>query len=149
VSRSIRIFGVALALAAAGACSSSSKVTKADYIKSANAICTTMNARIRAVGDAGSDLGKSADIADQTAAITASSLRELRALKTPKGDESTIATIYTEVDAFLADVRPVSAKLRAGDSAGATDAEVKLEADLHAANAAALDYGLTVCGSSS
>jgi hypothetical protein len=149
VGRSIRISCVALALVVAGACSSGSKVTKAEYVKSANAICSTTNARIRTLGDPGSDMNKSADIADQTAAITASSLRKLRALKTPKGDESTVATIYTTVDAFLADVPAVSANLRSGDSAGATNAEVRLETDLQAANAAALGYGLTVCGSSS
>jgi hypothetical protein len=149
VGRIIRIFTVTLVLVVAGACSGGSKVTKANYVTSATAICTTTNARVRALGGAGSDMKKSADVAEQTAAITASSLRELRALKTPKGDETTVAAIYTKVDAFLADVPAVSAKLRAGNSAGATDAEVKLETDLRAANAAALDYGLTVCGSSS
>ncbi len=146
--RVLRRSAVPIALVVvASACGGHAKVTKASYVKAANAICTTMDADVAALGDPGSDLHKSADVADRTASITADALRKLRALRAPDGDKATVDAIYAKVDVFLHDAPAVSARLRAGDSAGATDAEQRLESDLGVANAAALDYGLTVCGS--
>jgi hypothetical protein len=122
-------------------------VTKSDFISQANALCQTMKDRANAIPDPGSDPNTFADALDEVVGITDETLAKLRALPTPAGDEATLEAIFTKVDALGADYRQLASALRAGDAATAEQLQATVAADLTAANTAANDYGLTVCGS--
>ena len=109
--RGLTLVFVGLLLMTFAACSSGSKsatsnaatattltLSKAAYISRANALCRTMNARIAALGDPGSDRLKLAQKTDRAVAITAATLRQLRDLPVPAGQAATLSAIYAKVD---------------------------------------------------
>lgn len=148
---------VGIALVLASACSSGSSkssdptsttapMTKAAYVAKANAICTTMNNRVKALGNPGNDPKRFATLIDQSAAIIRQTLVRLRALPVPPGERAKLAAVYATVDKVLADTPAYSGALRGTSQQAATDAGSKLQAEQNAANAASIRYGLTVCG---
>ncbi len=142
---------VALALVLASACSSGSSktnapITKASYLAKANAICTTMNNRVKAFGNPGNDPKQLATLIDRSAAIIRQTLARLRALPVPPGEGAKVAAVYATVDTVLADTPAYTAALRGTSHQAATVAGRKLQAEQNAANAASITYGLTVCG---
>ncbi len=121
-------------------------LTKTQYIREANSICTSMNAAIDAVPDPGDDKEKLAAGLDQVTSIAKASLAKLRALRPPAGDEAALEAIYAKVDVVLADYEQLSTALRSGDTTTANSLQRKGPTDQKAANDAAIAYGLTVCG---
>jgi hypothetical protein len=120
---------------------------KAAYIAKANAICQTMVDKTSALPDPGTDPVAKANVDQQGSAITATALRQLRALPTPPGDAAKIRAIYAKIDVLLSDVSAEIAALRAGNQAQAQTLEARINDDTAASNAASNAYGLTVCGS--
>lgn len=106
-----------------------------------------MNAQVGALSDPGSDPVKEADANDEVIAITAETLRKMRAVPEPAGASAALAAIFAKVDTVLADAKALSTALRARDQTAATAAATKVSASSDAANTASNDYGLTVCGS--
>ena len=147
-----------LALVLLSACSSGSSkstatpgttsaVTKASYIAQANTLCRTMNERVAALGDPGKNPVDIAANIEQVQTIVADALDQLRRLAVPPGEEAKIAAVYAAVDTVQRDSTAYSDALRAGNQPGAAAALKRLAADQERANAAAIKYGLTVCGS--
>ena len=122
-------------------------LSKASYIAAANALCQTMNTRVAALGDPGSDLTKLADTADKTAAIIAETLQKLRALSMPQGESAALNAIYAQAAGLGADYSELSSAIHSRDESAYRAAVAKINADQKAANTASNDYGLTVCGS--
>jgi hypothetical protein len=156
--RTFKFSFVCMAVLLASACSSGSSksnaptsttapITKASYLAKANAICTTMNNRVSALGDPGQDRFRLATTIDKSSEIISQTLNRLRALPTPPGESAKIAAVYATVDKVLADAPAYSAALRGTSQAAANAAGRKLQAEQEAANAASIKYGLTVCGS--
>jgi len=146
-----------IAIVLASACSSGSSkaspppstaaLTKAAYIVKANATCKTMNDRVKALGDPGRDPKKVAAVIDNSTVIIRQTLVRLRALPVPSGEATKLDAVYATVDKVLADAPTYSAALRAGNAQAANIAGSTLQAEQKAANAASVEYGLTVCGS--
>ena len=127
--------------------SSDAPIGKAEFVDRANAICQTMNDRIKALPAPGSDLRKVADQYTQAGQIVAETLQQLRSLPQPADDQTTLNANYEKVDALLADYEPFINALRDGDRSAAKSLQTKLIAEQTEANDAFNAYGLTVCGS--
>jgi hypothetical protein len=125
----------------------SATTTKADFVKRANAICTTMNVKSNALQDPGQDQAKLKQVVDQAIPITTDGLAQLRALPLPKGDEATVRAFYAKVDQLIADLKAESEALQASDLSKAGTIATSIQNDSTAANDAANAYGLNVCGS--
>ena len=149
---------VVIAVVCASACSSGSSkssaptsttsaVTKAAYLAQGNTICKTMNQRIAALGDPPDDPVDIAARFEQIHVIIGEALVELRLVPVPPGEEAKIAAVYATVDKVQKDAPAYSAALRAGNQQAAAAARKKVAADQARANAAAVGYGLTACGS--
>jgi hypothetical protein len=106
-----------------------------------------MNARSAALGDPGRDPAKIAHVGTETAVIITETLQKLRELPPPAGEEAVVDAIWAKADALAADYRALAAAIRSGDQAEVNHLASKSNADMKVANAAANDYGLTVCGS--
>jgi hypothetical protein len=160
----LRITLISSAIVLAAACGSSSKSTsptattapqtstsipkaRAAYIVSANGLCRAMNARVAKLVRKGTSTKNEAAVTDQAANILADTLRKLRKLPVPRGDEATVRAIYAKIDVILADAPKLSAALRVNDQAAGQHIQVKLQQDSKAANDLSNAYGLTVCGS--
>ena len=152
------VVSLAAVLVLGSACSSGSSkstpptttvpgVTKASYVIQANALCTTMNRRVAALGKPGRDPVRVAALIDQVSAIVRPTLAKLRALPVPAGEGPKLATVYATVDKALADSAAFSAAMRGTNRQVAIAAGKKLDAAQARANAASIKYGLTVCGS--
>jgi len=120
---------------------------KAAYVAAADGLCLTMNTRVDALGDPGSDPTKMAEVGSKAAVIITQTLEQLRALPPPAGDEAVLDAIYAKADTLAADYSDLAAAVRSRNWTELTLIAAKAEADLKAANAAAKKYGLTVCGS--
>src|SRR5690242_4702058 len=85
----MRGFALAFALAAlAAGCGGSSRLSKAEYVKRADAICAKYNAKIRALGRPTAISGLPAYV-DKALPLARKGDDELRALKPPKDEEQT------------------------------------------------------------
>ena len=134
-------FVMVLALSACG-----KSISKAEYVQQADAICTTMNAQGNTLPDPGQDPSKLLAVVQQAVPITANAVDKLRALPLPKGDEATLRSFYSKMDAVVSGLRQEAAALEASDLAKAQTIAGTLDTATKAANAAANAYGLTVCG---
>jgi len=130
-----------LALTACG-----KSISKTKYIEKANGICTTMNAQGNNLPDPGQDPTKLLSVVQQAIPITDNALTQLRALPLPKGDEATLRSFYSKMDAVVSGLRQEAAALEASDLQKAQTVADSLDTATKAANDAANSYGLTVCG---
>jgi hypothetical protein len=105
-----------------------------------------MNTRTKALGNPGPDIATAVRVSDESGAIAAQALRQLRALPAPPAEAAALERIYSKVDAVIADYPRVSAALRTGLRSAIDSAATQLGTDGRAANAASNAYGLTVCG---
>jgi len=143
-----RTFAVVVTAAAIGAgCSSSYKgLSKAEFVKQANAICTQGNKDADVVSKQITAKSTAADVGklftDKVAPILTRVFDQIDALKPPKADRDQVKKITSEgrdgLKKFLADV---NADPKAAFSQ-ATDPLKQSQDDAKA-------YGLTVCGTSS
>jgi hypothetical protein len=122
-------------------------ITRADFIKQANAICQVMNDKVHAVPDPGSDPDKVADALQLDIAVTSDAFQQLQSLPMPAGDESVIEDIYSKINVLLSDGADLTASVRNRDRAKVITLQATVKADTTAANNASNAYGLTVCGS--
>jgi hypothetical protein len=140
-SRSIEATAPATSASASGPA-----LSKSDYVGRANALCKAMNDSIKALPAPSGGFEEMADQFTTAQAILADTLRHLRDLPSPVGDEAVVADIYRKVDVFLTDYGQFIDELRAHDQAAAKAVSPRAEADQNAANDAFNSYGLTVCG---
>jgi hypothetical protein len=145
---------MAIGLVAAGCGSSddsssdsAASLTKAEFIKEGNAICTKGNAEIESgyesfskENDLSETKAPSEAVQEEAAeeilipAIT-TQLEELRALGTPEGDEGEVDEILTGAEEAVEEGEEDPATLIGSDAGGFTEVNKQARA-----------YGLTVCG---
>jgi hypothetical protein len=135
--------GVGLLLLAAG-CGASGRLSKEDYAKRADAICSKYNRKIQALGTPKS-LSEIGGFADKALALTRKGNAELRDLKAPKSEEETAKewTAQNELVArAVADLRDAAKK---NDRAGIQTALDEATSANRTANGLARRLGLGVC----
>jgi hypothetical protein len=141
-SDSAPVTGVSGASGASGA-NGSTALTKAGFIKQADAICAEANSAIDSLS-AGATTGDESLQASQELEITRSELQSLQALSAPDADRSTLndflAALKNEVDALT----NLNGAVAAGGDTSTADAD--LASAKSSAEAAATEYGMKECG---
>lgn len=166
-----RMLGPLLACAlVATACGSDEALPKDEYLALANAICGDANAQVEAIAlEFRANLPDEttpesfaalpvAEFVDQYTEIVERQLDDLRDLAAPVGDEELLAALYDDVEARLRAVNALVSEAMAGDldAIGQLTSPGDLtHGGLRPASTAfddvdgrAIEYGLTVCGSS-
>ena len=122
------------------------RLSQAEYLARANAICSQMNNQISFLIDPSDPVQTNAVAVDGVADVTAHALRELRGLPTPPGGRARLAAIFTSVDRLIALIRSEARALRGGQVAEARRLDARVANASREANALSNAYGLTACG---
>jgi hypothetical protein len=133
-----------LALVVAGCGGGGSRLSKEDYAKQADTICSKYNRKIQALGPPTS-LAEIGGFADKALALTRKGNGELRDLKAPKSEEQTAKEWLAQnelVANAVADLRDAAKK---NDRAAIQAALRRGQAANKTANGLARDLGLRVC----
>ena len=120
------------------------RLSKDDYAKQADAICSKYNRKIQALGTPKSlaDIG---GFAEKALALTRSGNGELRGLKPPKSEEQTAKEWIAQNDLVAAAVRDLAAAAKKNDKPGIQAALKRGQSANKSANGLARDLGLRVC----
>jgi len=136
--------GVVLALVLAGCGGGGGRLSKDDYAKQADAICSKYNRKIQALG-APKSLAEIGGFADKALALTRKGNDELKQLEPPKNEEQTAKEWVAQNDLVanaVADLRDAAKK---NDRAAIQTALRRGQAANNTANSLARDLGLRVC----
>lgn len=135
--------GIAVVILAAG-CGGSSRLSKAEYAKRADAICTKYNAKIRALGRPTAISGLPAYV-DKALPLARKGDDELRALKPPKDDEQTAKEWLDQNDSVVGSMERLRNAAKKGDRPGIQTALNEASSANQTANRLARRLGLRVC----
>lgn len=150
----IRAVGLAALVAAAlgaaacggGGGGEGERLTKAEYIAQADAICKDVNDRLDALGAAES-IEEFAELAASAVEIQEDGLADLKELKPPEEDQATIDEALALLDQQLALSQQIQEAAAAGDEAKVEELIAQIEPIDSEADQLAVEYGLTECGS--
>jgi hypothetical protein len=123
------------------------RLTKAEYIAQADAICQEANAKIEALG-APETLADLAAMGQQSVQISEQQLAKLRALRPPAEDEATLNGAYDLVEQQIGITKQLVAAARAKDMDRINSLVAQGNDITKQAGKIAGDYGLRQCGSS-
>jgi hypothetical protein len=137
------LFALVAVLLAAG-CGSSSRLSREEYSKRADAICTKYNAKIKALGQPGSVRALPGYV-DKALPIARKGTDELRGLKPPKDEEKTAKEWLDQNDSVVAAMERVRDAAKHGDRTGVAAALTDAASANRAANRFARQLGLRVC----
>jgi hypothetical protein len=143
VTRPAAVAALVLVLAA-GCGGGGGRLSKADYAKQADAICSKYNRKVEALGTPTS-LGDIGPFADKAVALTRKGNDELRDLKPPKSEEQTAKEWLAQNELVAKAVDDLSAAAKKSDKAGIQAALRRGQSANKTANALAHDLGLRVC----
>jgi hypothetical protein len=138
------LVAVAFALVVGGCGGGGGRLSKQDYAKQADAICSKYNRKIQALGTPKS-LAEIGGFADKALALTRKGNEELGKLRPPKADEQTAKEWVAQnalVANAVADLRDAAKK---NDRAGIEAALRRGQAANKTANGLARDLALNVC----
>jgi hypothetical protein len=141
-----------VAITAGCSSSSASAPTKADYDRQANAICQTINAKIKAFGSTISSTSSTQQVASEltkVVAVAEQGSAGLAALAKPDGQSAALDKVYAAQDAQVKEIQAFATALNQGDSAKAQSIENELNAGNAPLNQEFDAVGLTTCGSGS
>jgi hypothetical protein len=151
------VTATAVIVAVAG-CGGDDGVSKADFIRRADAICREGNAKVRALQDDIAAAQRSSDqrrVYAELARLTARSAQlsspyvaRLDALDTPAGDRDELKAWVAGARRQLDAVRRMSTAFRAGDDARIATLAEQVDALASRTNAFARRYGMTDCANS-
>lgn len=137
---------VAIALLAACGGGSSSRLSKPEYVRRAEAICRRLNKKAGAVPAPDQrEPTSQAKAIGEIAKIQRAGVDELRRLAPPEADQATIDKWLGLVDQAIDQLQAVRAALKAGDSVTITRANDKGQALSDQADKIARGYGLDQC----
>jgi hypothetical protein len=122
------------------------RLSRAEYLARANAICSQMNTQISFLIDPSDPVQTNPVAVDGVADLSAQALRELRSLPTPPSGQARLAAIFTSVDRLIALIRSEARALRGGQDALARRLDARVVSASREANALSNAYGLTACG---
>jgi hypothetical protein len=137
-----------LAIVALAGCggtgSSGQRLTRDDYAKQADAICSKYKQKTDALSRPAT-LPDLANVADQVLPLLDGARGELRALRPPQHEEATANAWLDGFDVIIDDVKKIRDEARKNDSAAVQAAATPaLQHDKHA-NELAAQLGMTVC----
>ena len=130
-------------LLAAG-CGGGGRLSKQDYAKQADAICSKYNRKIEALG-APKSLADIAGYADKALALTRKGNDELEHLKPPKSEEQTAKEWLDQNDSVVGSMERLRGAAKKGDRAGIQAALNEASSANRTANGLARQLGLAVC----
>ena len=139
------VAGATVIVLAAG-CGSSSRLSREEYSKRADAICTKYNAKIKALGQPGS-IRALPGYVDKALPIARKGTDELRGLKPPKDEEKTAKEWLDQNDSVVGSMERLRGAATKGDRAGIQAALTEASSANRTANGLARRLGLAVCAS--
>ena len=128
----------------AGCGGGSGRLSKAEYAKRADAICTKYNAKIRALGRPTAISGLPAYV-DKALPLARKGDDELRGLKPPKDEEQTAKEWLDQNDSVVGSMERLRDAAKKGDRAGIQTALNEASSSNQTANRLARSLGLSVC----
>jgi hypothetical protein len=143
ISASLAATALAATLAACGG--GSSHLSKASFIKRADAICLKGSAAQSALSQPSSNTQLPGYV-KRIYSIERGVVSDVRALAPPSGDQATIRSILDNVDKALAFESNVEAAAATGNQSQINDAQAMGARYLNQANTAAARYGFKECG---
>ena len=114
--RALVLIGLA-ALVAAGCGGGGSRLTRAEYAKQANAVCTDSNGKVKAVGSPGTSLGSLATYADKVIPILENGVADLKKLDPPEDEQNVVDQWLATNDEQLDLIREIRDAARDNDQA--------------------------------
>jgi hypothetical protein len=135
---------VVVAGLAAGCGGGSGRLSKAEYAKRADAICTKYNAKIRALGRPTAISGLPAYV-DKALPLARKGDHELSALKPPKDEERTAKEWLDQNDSVVGSMERLRDAAKKGDRAGIQTALNEASSANQTGNRLARKLGLSVC----
>jgi hypothetical protein len=136
--------GAVVVVLAAGCGGSGKRLSRAEFSKQADAICSKYNAKIRALGQPGS-IRALPRYVDRALPIARKGTDELRALKPPKDEEKTANEWLDQNDSAVGALERLRDAARRADRTGIQAALSEAAAANRAANRFARQLGLRVC----
>jgi hypothetical protein len=142
----MRRFALAFAVVvlAAGCGGGSGRLSKADYAKQADAICTKYNAKLKALARPTGVAGLPAYV-DKALPLARKGDDELRALKPPKDEEQTAKEWLDQNDSVVGSMERLRDAAKKSDRAGIQTALNEATSANRTANGLARRLGLDVC----
>jgi hypothetical protein len=128
----------------AGCGGSSGRLSKAEYAKRADAICTKYNAKLKALARPTGISGLPAYV-DKALPLARKGDDELRALEPPKDEERTAKEWLDQNDSVVGSMERLRDAAKKGDRAGIQTALNEASSANRTANGLARRLGLTVC----
>ena len=131
-------------LAVVAGCGGSSRLSKAEYAKRADAICTKYNAKLKALARP-TNISALPDYVDKALPLARKGDDELRALKPPKDEEQTAKEWLDQSDSVVGSMERLRDAAKKGDRAGIQTALNEASSANRTANGLARRLGLRVC----
>jgi hypothetical protein len=136
--------GAAVVILLVAGCGGSKRLSREEYSKQADAICTKYNAEIKALGQPGSVRALPGYV-DKALPIARKGTDELRGLKPPKDAEKTAKEWLDQNDSVVAAMERVRDAAKHADRSGVAAALTDAASANRAANRFAHRLGLRVC----
>jgi hypothetical protein len=142
----MRRFGLALLIAGlvAGCGGGSGRLSKAEYAKQADAICTKYNTKLKALARP-TGISELPAYVDRALPLARKGDDELRALEPPKDEEQTAKEWLDQNDSVVGSMERLRDAAKKGDRAGIQTALNEATSANHTANGLARQLGLNVC----
>src|SRR5919206_937056 len=135
---------LAIAALAAGCGGGEKRLSREEYSKRADAICSKYNAKIKALGQPGSIRGLPGYV-DRALPIARKGTEELRVLKPPKDEEKTANEWLDQNDSAVGALERLRDAAKHADRSGIQAALTEAAAANRAANRFARQLGLRIC----
>ena len=136
----------AVAVLALAACGGDERLTRAEYVRQADAICAKYERRLEALGEPRALRDVPAFI-ERGVPLAKRELAELEELRPPEGDDPEVERLLAQVEETIAELERLGEAAAARDRAAAEAAAVRVEEAGAEAAKLARSYGLDECGS--
>lgn len=137
----------AVLVAAAGCAKGGGRLTKAEYITRADAICREINEKGGEVSrPTGRDPEALAEYADKTIEFVEPRVERFKALKGPESDQASIDELNASFDRLISNLKGVAAAIRSGDREAGRKVTTELQMAIDKNRRLAKQYGFKECG---
>src|ERR671930_1627582 len=140
----MRLLVLILGVALLGGCGGAGQLSKQEYAKRADAICTKYNAKLKALTRP-TGLSELPAYVDRALPLARKGTNELRALEPPKDEEQTAKEWLDQNDSVVGSMERLRDAAKKGDRAGIQAALNEATSANQTANRLARRLGLSVC----
>lgn len=139
-------FFLLLAVVVAAGCGGggSTRLTRAEFATKADAICAKYNQQTRALANP-SNLSELASVADKTIPILDHALTDLRNLKPPTNEQTTVDQWLAQVENLKGDLQEIRDKAKSNDMPGVQSVVPKASRHNAKSNQLATQLGMHTC----